>query len=420
MKRATRFRSVVTEVLRALPVSSEVFGPVKGFAATVPEWLACGSSAARRSEVREILPAFAGERQLPVTCDGAVPWTFHAYFGGMKIDDPAAWVLRIPGGRVVGNGAVITPDDRLLGDVSREFIVGGDQQRHSVLKRARLPRLERLSGTAAVLAVVDTNYWHWFFDLLPRILLLQADPSLWSRIDHFIVNPLRARYQHETLAMLGVPSEKVVETRGGGTHFKAGELLVPSVFTEVPARWACEQLRQRFTQFMPPQTGGRHHLFLSRADARTRRVLNEDAVFAELAPMGFEKIVMGGRSVADQRSLFSSADIIVAPHGAGLTNLLFCRPGTAVVEIFPPTYINPCYWVLSDHLGLRYHACWGEGSIPPAPPLGHSADEWFWSFVTRDENSSQHMVVDIQRLAALTRDALSQTGSDTSPIPVTR
>ena len=46
-------------------------------------------------------------------------------------------------------------------------------------------------------------------------------------------------------------------------------------------------------------------------------------------------------SVAEQVELFVYADVVVAPHGAGLTNLLFCREGTRIVEIFPPTYINP-------------------------------------------------------------------------------
>lgn len=409
-----KFQAAFKEVLRLLPVSSEVFGPVSGFVATTPEWLAGGSDAARRSELREIVPAFAGTRQPPVTCDGRVPWPYQAYYGGMTIEDPSGWVVRIPDGRVFGNGAVITPDDRLLGDVSRELIVGGDQSQHSVLKCTRLPRPERLRGSAAVLAVVDTNYWHWFFDLLPRILLLQLDDSLWGQIDHFVVNPLRNRYQHETLEILGVPPARILEVRPGETHWKADQLIVPSIFTEVPARWACGLLRERFTRSDDHETVGRR-LYLSRADASTRRVLNEDGLFERLAAMGFEKVVMGGRSVADQCALFGSADVIVAPHGAGLTNLLFCRPGTAVVELFPPTYINPCYWVLSDHLGLRYHACWGEGEIPPEPPPGHDVDEWFWSFVSNGDNQDQHIVVDIERLVTLVRSALDEKGCEALP-----
>ena len=33
-----------------------------------------------------------------------------------------------------------------------------------------------------------------------------------------------------------------------------------------------------------------------------------------------------------------SHDIIVAAHGAGLTNAAFIQPGTIVMELFPPNY----------------------------------------------------------------------------------
>jgi hypothetical protein len=97
---------------------------------------------------------------------------------------------------------------------------------------------------------------------------------------------------------------------------------------------------------------------------------------------------------------------------SGLTNLVFCRPGTGIVALFPPTYINPCYWVLADHLGLRYHACWGEGEIPPEPPPGHNVDEWFWSFVGQGDNKEQNIIVDVEGLVTLVRGALDDKDCD--------
>ncbi|MFK7943264.1 MAG: hypothetical protein AB8B85_10180, partial [Paracoccaceae bacterium] len=43
---------------------------------------------------------------------------------------------------------------------------------------------------------------------------------------------------------------------------------------------------------------------------------------------------------------------VVAVHGAGLTNLLFCRPGTRVIEIFPGNFVKSPYWWLCRQLGL--------------------------------------------------------------------
>ena len=51
---------------------------------------------------------------------------------------------------------------------------------------------------------------------------------------------------------------------------------------------------------------------------------------------------------------------MVAPHGAGLTNLTFCQPGTQVIEIFSPGYITPLYWFLSNICGLEHYVLCGE------------------------------------------------------------
>ncbi len=60
-------------------------------------------------------------------------------------------------------------------------------------------------------------------------------------------------------------------------------------------------------------------------------------------------------SVTEQASCLASAEIVVAPHGAGLTNLVFCNPGTKVIEIFSPSYLPNCYWILSNVCGLDHY-----------------------------------------------------------------
>ena len=56
--------------------------------------------------------------------------------------------------------------------------------------------------------------------------------------------------------------------------------------------------------------------------------------------------------MADQILLFQSAEFIIGPHGAGLANLLFCEPGTKVIELMPCVEVRPFFWLISEKLAL--------------------------------------------------------------------
>ncbi len=76
---------------------------------------------------------------------------------------------------------------------------------------------------------------------------------------------------------------------------------------------------------------------------------------------GFEIIQPENLSVAQQACMFSEAEFIVAPHGAGLTNIVFCQPDTKVIDIFSPDWVNPCFYRLASHLNLKYSYIMGQG-----------------------------------------------------------
>jgi DUF971 family protein len=103
-------------------------------------------------------------------------------------------------------------------------------------------------------------------------------------------------------------------------------------------------------------------IYISRNDARLRRVLNEKSLLPKLGAMGFRRVQLAGLPIARQVALFRQAGIVVAPHGAGLAHIAWCKPGTKIVEFFPSpdgprgrvrnaTYD---YWLLSQLLGLDY------------------------------------------------------------------
>lgn len=95
-------------------------------------------------------------------------------------------------------------------------------------------------------------------------------------------------------------------------------------------------------------------VYLSREGRRKIRNENEFRPF--LDELGIQFIEDKHVNVLDQAALFHGADFIVAPHGALLTNLMFCRPGTVLVELLPGSYHPACYRNLCQIVGIHYYA----------------------------------------------------------------
>ena len=101
-------------------------------------------------------------------------------------------------------------------------------------------------------------------------------------------------------------------------------------------------------------------LFVSRGGARLRSLKNEGELKPALTKRDFEWFTPRADDHRSQIDAFRSARIVVTVHGAALTNLLFCRPGTLVVELFPSNHIKSTYCWLAMRLGLRYRPVIGS------------------------------------------------------------
>lgn len=346
--------SAIGGILTRLPGTSSRIGPPRGF---VPSLRA-------RSRYTEIHPGHWLTRTPPSTLD---PAPHPAFLRDFSRFSPSAGVGVIEHGRVLSAmGAVITPDDKLVFDVSH---TGGsdDPRAHPIFSRLRMPALSAMAGSVAVLTTYATRvgghsyYYHWIMDTLPRLALLREAKSGWDRV----VAPQDTAYQTTTLQLLGVAPEKIISAPG--LYIEAEELIVPTLPGVVgnPPKWACEFLRNSFLPRAPARPG-RKRLYLSRSKAATRHVVNEDELMQSLRRRGFELVHLEDLSFLDQVGLMRSAEMVVAPHGTGLTNLVFCDPGTIVLEIFSPAYVTACYYAAAHQLGLNYGYVLGQGELKEA------------------------------------------------------
>jgi hypothetical protein len=114
-------------------------------------------------------------------------------------------------------------------------------------------------------------------------------------------------------------------------------------------------------------------IYLDRRGASSRRLVNEDEVVGSLARQGFVPVSLEKLSLPDQVRLFRGAEAIVAPHGAGLTNVGFCHPACVVLELQMDAYVHWGFRHLAALRGLSYDCIIGRalGPWPDRSPAVH-------------------------------------------------
>jgi len=290
-----------------------------------------------------------------------------------KVTTPPKIICKIPNGYIFGDsGAILTADHKLLSDLSLDFNLVSqslDISHHYIFQKTRLPQATFIPGRVAscVAPAGGNNYFHWMIDVLPKLYLLQKSSISWQDIDYWAFNELKFPFCYETLTQFQVPLDRIVKV-SSETYIQASNLICtspPSISnqgrTPVSA-WIINFLRTQFlsTQDNHNQREVPKRIWISRLDSSRRSIANEFEIMSLLESLGFISVTLSTLSVQEQASLFNQAETIVAAHGAGLTNLVFCNPGTKVVEIFLPPHPNGqwsgigdyCY--LSNQLDLPY------------------------------------------------------------------
>jgi hypothetical protein len=209
----------------------------------------------------------------------------------------------------------------------------------------RASGFSRIAQATWVTERVYHNYSHWLTAHLPKLLLLRER----GEMADVLLPARRPRLVDDSLARLGI-DPAALPTFGPDRPLKVDELSVL-----VTDRFRPELLRlvraaaERGQQVVPHR-----RVLISRRTAARRRLVNEDALWARLAAAGFERVQMEDLSFDEQVALMQESLVLVGPHGAGLTNMIFCQPGTHVVEIADLSFPNPNFYALAAALDHHY------------------------------------------------------------------
>lgn len=224
-----------------------------------------------------------------------------------------------------------------------------------------LPRLfngrvtDALRGTGrrqadgpAVLLPHD-EFYHVLVEHLPNVLLARRS------IPHakILLSARRHSFVDRLLDFIGIPSKDRIAFDG---PVRVRNLLFAPLWVNSGFVPACDlaALREAILPRIPADPETPERIYISRSRSRNRPLGRETELENALAERGFRICYFEEMSPSEQFAAVNQARFLVAPHGAGLSNLVAAKPGLRVLELLSRNWFNTCYAKLAVQLGCDY------------------------------------------------------------------
>jgi len=193
------------------------------------------------------------------------------------------------------------------------------------------------------------NYYHFIVDYCMKYNELVGGCVINDDYKIIYHNKMR-KWQSDFYGLIGIGTDRLVSCNT--TPLRVKRLLIASNRRH---RFAVSNSAiQGFKDTVFERLGVYHlrspskRFYISRKNYETRRILNEDEVISCLEAFDFQVVHPELLSIPDQIELFSKAEAIVAPHGAGLANMIFAT-SPKIIELIPEDLFKFGYFI-----GLTY------------------------------------------------------------------
>tara|TARA_Y100000780_G_scaffold86454_1_gene78348 strand:- start:1 stop:1092 length:1092 start_codon:yes stop_codon:yes gene_type:complete len=277
-----------------------------------------------------------------------------------KFNNEAYSVYSISEGRVyndtVENVAIIN-QNQIIDKISYQQQSGKlSETKTSIILEKGTPKIKKkIKSNLLILsqgASGNDNYFHWLFDILPKIKICSEVYNL-ENIENFYFSKLH-KWQKNILEILDLKNIKILDS-SIYRHVQASKIIavehpwyekgyINEEAANIPG-WIVNWLKETFLT-KAENFDANDKVFIDRRDDTKFnhcQIINDEEVFQYLKSKGFSKYKVGQLSFKNQIHLFHNAKIIIGPHGAAFANLAFCKPQTKVIEFKPfnhPTVVN--------------------------------------------------------------------------------
>ena len=205
-----------------------------------------------------------------------------------------------------------------------------------------------------VLSIWGSNYYHFITEELPNLIKLSLyDPSL-----PIIINT-NNKYIEELLDLLKFKIKNPIIKNDPSILYKIKECYITNI--SLSGKPSCHELLLaknllEENSLLKQESSSEIGIIIKRTE-HERKIINHDEMVFYLRTKypTIEWIEFQSLSVIETIKLFNRAKIIIGPHGAGLTNMLFAKKGIKIIEIMPYSDPNECYHHLTNMLEHKYN-----------------------------------------------------------------
>ena len=203
------------------------------------------------------------------------------------------------------------------------------------------------------------GYFSWITTYLPRLLTAMEKlpdailiyPEEWDRIS-YVRESLQLFKELKTLKIpvdhhISIPNFALIPSRKWTSHFDQGML---------------EKMKTEMYSLLNiiPTTTPTKKIYISRKKAQRRKISNEIELEIFLKKYDIKSVCFEDLSFSEQVTLMSETKLIIASHGAGLTNINFLQAKSAVIELSPKlddfNKFRFPFWRMAELLHLNYYS----------------------------------------------------------------
>jgi capsular polysaccharide biosynthesis protein len=195
-------------------------------------------------------------------------------------------------------------------------------------------------------------YYHWFTEALPRLIFMNN--YLETKTLLLPNNYKNKEFIVKSLYHLKIKKIKYIDKRKKVIkNLIIAPHLAPSGDNN---KYYLQELRNLFLKSFNKyiNCSSNDRIYISRSKAEKRKVSNEKEIQPILKKYGFKIINFEDYSWEKQIRICLNAKYMIGIHGAGLTNSIFMKKNSSILELRDEIKQPKCYMKMADSLNFKY------------------------------------------------------------------